>query len=107
MTPAFADAVIDAIDAAVKAAEDRLLTRCAHLQAEVDALKARLHEKGTGPLVYRGVWEPGLNYQPGENVTFDGSLWVALSPTQGHRPGDPAPNEKRWQLAVKRGQDAR
>jgi hypothetical protein len=51
---------------------------------------------------YRGVFEPGEEYAPGDFVTAAGSLWACTSPTK-EAPGAGAG----WQLAVKRGRDAK
>lgn len=51
---------------------------------------------------YRGVYQAEQQYQPGQGVTWDGSMWVALRETDA-RPG----TDDSWQLAVKRGRDAR
>ncbi|MGA8147781.1 MAG: hypothetical protein WB870_09445 [Gallionellaceae bacterium] len=47
---------------------------------------------------YRGVWQPGEMYEPGDVVTHSGSAWHAWEQTRA-RPGDTTD----WQLAVKRG----
>jgi len=64
-------------------------------------------EGGTiGGLLYRGVYKAGATYEPGDNVTYGGSLWVCLVSTQA-RPGEANGDGKTWQLAVKRGLDGR
>lgn len=57
-------------------------------------------------LVYRGIWKSGETYQPGENVTYGGSLWMCLQTTSA-RPGDAQAEARAWQLAVKKGSDGR
>jgi hypothetical protein len=54
-------------------------------------------------MVYRGVYEAGRVYEPGDTVTFGGSAWVCGATTT-ERPGDGAPG---WTLAVKRGRDGK
>ena len=65
------------------------------LEKRLDALEKR------PDLKYMGVWVKG-GYEPGNCVTFDGSLWICVAATKG-KPGPSAG----WRLAVKRGQDAR
>lgn len=50
---------------------------------------------------YRGVWQPAEAYERGNLATYDGSLWIAIDEAPG-RPG-----ERGWQLAAKKGRDAR
>jgi hypothetical protein len=51
---------------------------------------------------YRGVWREG-SYQRGDEVTHDGSRWIALADT-ATRPGTP---NSQWQLSVKRGRNGK
>ena len=69
-----------------------------------DRLEARIKELEGRPanLQYRGVWDYARDYQKGDGVTFDGSIWVALRPTR-QRPGDTGARQRDWQVAVKRG----
>jgi hypothetical protein len=53
-------------------------------------------------MVYRGVFEPGRVYQPGDTVTFGGSVWVCGA-VSSERPGA----GDAWTLAVKRGRDGK
>jgi HK97 family phage prohead protease len=69
-----------------------LASRDAQIRSLQDELEAR---------TYKGVWEPGA-YKAHNSVTYKGSLWIALCDTQG----EPGTTED-WQLAVKRGRDAR
>jgi integrin beta 3 len=54
-------------------------------------------------MVYRGVFDTGGAYLPGDVVTFGGSAWVCNRPTAA-RPGEA---EAAWTLAVKRGRDGK
>ena len=54
-------------------------------------------------MVYRGVYEAGRRYAPGDTATFGGSMWVCNAPTDA-KPGE---TEKTWTLAVKRGRDGK
>ena len=56
----------------------------------------------TAFMLYRGVFQPGHEYDRGDSVTLDGSCWVALKDTSA-KPGD----DDSWQLAVKRGRNGR
>lgn len=53
-------------------------------------------------MLYRGVYQPGAEYERGDTITWDGSCWVALKDTSNK----PGPGED-WQLAVKRGRNGR
>jgi hypothetical protein len=67
-------------------------------------LEDRVEElKMTIPFVlYRGVWRPG-NYKQGDQVTRDGSQFVAMRDTDGQ----PGTAESGWQLSTKRGRDGK
>ncbi|MGF6877371.1 hypothetical protein [Paraburkholderia sp. MM5477-R1] len=54
-------------------------------------------------MLYRGVYVPGRIYEPGDVVTWAGSLWHCDAPTDA-KP-DTAPDA--WTLAVKRGRDGK
>ena len=71
-------------------------SRVAALEARVQALEARPELK------YCGVWTEGEAYGEGDFVTHGGSMWHCYTPTK-ERPG----TTDAWQLAVKRGKDAR
>jgi integrin beta 3 len=53
-------------------------------------------------LIYRGIHKEGEAYEPGDVVTFGGSMWVAKADTK-EKPKDGAD----WQLSVKKGRDGR
>jgi integrin beta 3 len=67
-------------------------------------LEDRVEElKMTIPFVlYRGVWRPG-SYKQGDQVTRDGSQFVAMRDTDGQ----PGTAESGWQLSTKRGRDGK
>lgn len=67
------------------------------LSTRIDKLEARAEKS----LKYRGVWQAAENYQEGDAVTRDGSLWIA---TRGTR-DKPAGPDTGWQMCVKRGGD--
>lgn len=54
-------------------------------------------------MVYRGIFKSGM-YDPGDTVTWGGSLWHCDSPTDD-KPGEV--NSKGWTLAAKRGRDGK
>lgn len=54
-------------------------------------------------LIYRGVFREGDEYQPGDTVTWAGSLWHCDEETK-EKPGD---GQKAWTLAAKRGRDGK
>jgi hypothetical protein len=53
--------------------------------------------------IHRGVFVPDRLYERGDNVTHQGSTWIAQCPTSA-RPG---PESRTWQLACKAGRDLR
>lgn len=53
--------------------------------------------------MYREIWKSGETYQPGDFVTYDGSVWACLKTTKG-KPGE---YTKDWRLAVKRGRNGK
>jgi hypothetical protein len=61
------------------------------------------HELALNVMLYRGVYKEDRagGYEPGDTVTFGGSLWHCNEPTAA-KPGE---NEKAWSLAAKRGRD--
>lgn len=68
----------------------------------LEGLEARIKALEDRPaLKYLGVWKEGA-YREGDFVTDHGSLWHCHSATH-MRPG----TSNAWQLAVKRGKDAR
>ena len=56
----------------------------------------------TAAPLFRGIWQQ-RDYQRGDQVTHNGSQWIALADT-GNKPGDP---NSGWQLTVKRGRDGK
>lgn len=54
-------------------------------------------------MIYRGVYEAGRVYEPGDMVTWAGSGWHCNAPTTAKPDTDP----EAWTLAIKRGRDAR
>jgi hypothetical protein len=71
----------------------------------IEALERRVAELEAKPSVsYNGVWGKGQTYQNGDAVTHRVSLWIA---TLNHLAGEPGQDFVNWQLAVKRGRDAR
>ncbi len=76
---------------------DAIADACIVLTDKVIELEQR------GTLSYRGVWSAGEPYQPGEAVTYNGSLWIAKVATVGVQPGDGVT----FQLAAKRGRDGK
>ena len=59
--------------------------------------------KGQWP-IYREVWTKETGYDTGNCVTFDGSTWMALKPSNGSRPGQ---FNSAWKLSVKKGRNGK
>lgn len=55
-------------------------------------------------MIYRDIFSEGDKYQPGDSVTWGGSVWYCCEETVD-KPGESG--SKGWKLAVKRGRDAR
>ncbi|HCI6749240.1 TPA: phage portal protein, partial [Klebsiella variicola subsp. variicola] len=55
-------------------------------------------------MIYRDVFSNGKAYEPGDAVTWGGSIWHCYEPTTD-KPGEP--HSKGWRLAVKKGRDAK
>jgi hypothetical protein len=86
-----------------------LETRCAALEARQmgsDALDARVKalEDRPGGVEYKGTWAADRLYGKNQAVTCAGSLWIALSPSVSRRPGV---SEGVWQLCCKKGADGK
>jgi integrin beta 3 len=60
-------------------------------------------ELPTAMMIYRGVFQASGDYQPGDTVTWAGSIWHCNEPTS-ERPGE---GGKTWTLAVKKGRDGK
>lgn len=64
---------------------------------------AHVHEVAFPVAIYRGVHEMAKQYEPGDMVTWGGSLWHCNAPTM-EKPGD---SSNVWTLCVKRGRDGK
>lgn len=53
--------------------------------------------------IYRDVFKQGESYDPGDAVTWGGSLWIAQRATDA-KPDSP---DSGWKLAVKKGRDGK
>lgn len=71
---------------------------------EIKALRQRVAvlETREKAMRYRGVFQPAEDYEKGNFVTHDGSLWAAIADNPG-KPGSGGG----WQLCAKRGADGR
>lgn len=73
------------------------------LDSTVTTLQERIRQLEDRPtLKYAGLWNEHQQFNEGEFVTDHGSLWFCKATTRT-RPGA----SKDWQLAVKRGRDAK
>lgn len=79
----------------------RLEERLAPLEGRVGRLESRPVNESRG-CEWRGVFEQGRTYVPGDLTTRSGSLWLAKRPTST-TPGDTASD---WTLVCKRGDSA-
>ncbi len=76
--------------------------RFTQVMTMLDGRKIESEFKLVGSLLYCAVHELNRQYEMGDVVTQDGSMWVAMKDTTG-APGK-SPD---WRLAVKRGQDGK
>jgi hypothetical protein len=76
------------------------------VKREFAPINKTLEELASRPagVSYRGVWTSTATYAKDQAVTESGSLWVALGPSTGMKPGS---SPGAWQLAVKRGADGK
>jgi hypothetical protein len=78
-------------------------TRIPPLRDEIKSLKAEIKElREREHMKYCGVWRSGVEFQPGDLVTYGGSMWHAAAKTQ-NKPG----TSDDWVLCVRRGRDGR
>ena len=78
---------------------DRIAVRCKPMEQRIAALEAK-----QGNFKYCGVWsEQQPEYQVGNFVTHQGSLWHCNCAGTMARPG----TSRTWTLAVKRGASAK
>ncbi len=62
----------------------------------------RTPKKMAGLPLYRGVYKDGVAYEHGDEVTFGGSMFIALQDTNSRPETD-----NTWQLNTKRGRDGK
>ena len=59
-------------------------------------------------MIYREIYRDETAYEPGDTVTWDGSLWHCQRACKGERPNAPgADGDRAWRLVAKRGRDGR
>ena len=73
-----------------------------YIDRNCDILEERLKTLEMHALKFRGVWAEGA-YQPGDSVSFGGSLWTCSL----HTRMKPAPDCGDWVLTVRRGRDGK
>jgi integrin beta 3 len=81
-------------DARINALEARI----ARLEADNEALRKELDARE-----HKGVWDAARGYLKHNQVTYDGSGWIAVRDTRA-RPGTP---DSGWKLTTKRGRDGK
>ncbi len=79
------------------------------IRNEIVSLKCKvsaIEEKG---VCYRGLYNASEDYSRGDMVTSNGSVFHAIRDTRGVTPacGESRERDHPWQIAVKRGRDAR
>jgi hypothetical protein len=88
----------------IVAAVEPVRSENARLSAELVGLRDRVKELESRPsLKYAGIWKSDAVYGSGTFITDGGSVWHAQRASVGERPG----SGDAWQLAVKKGRDAR
>lgn len=58
-------------------------------------------------LLDRGVYVEGRTYEPGDVVTWGGSMWIAKAETTARPDEHVAEGARAWRLSVKRGRDGK
>ena len=59
-------------------------------------------------MIYREIYRDETAYEPGDTVTWDGSLWHCQRGCKGERPNAPgADGDRAWRLVAKRGRDGK
>lgn len=58
-------------------------------------------------MIYRGIYSDETGYEPGDAVTWGGSLWHCQRASRGEKPDAPGTDERSWRLVAKRGRDGR
>lgn len=86
-----------------EATKAAIATATAPLQKRIEEFEHKLAEVETHGVRYMGVFQRALVYEKGSLVTHDGSMWCAVERTSD----EPGSGSNAWQLAVKRGRDAK
>jgi hypothetical protein len=98
-------ATVGIVNAAVEAIGEAVAAEIKQLRERVADLERKSVEIAKRGLFYRGVHQRADSYKPGDAVTFDGSLFIAIADVA---PGElPGKSDGKWQLAAKRGRDGR
>lgn len=106
------DKAIGSISARLKAVEEGPATKSLDVAAydslvelaeRVDRAEKTLADVINSGFRYRGYWREGVHAQRGEAYTNDGSLWWAVRDTDEK----PCRESLDWQVAVRKGQDAK
>ena len=85
----------------IGALNERLATELApvrDLEARVQSLERESEQRE-----YQGVWRPDFEYLKHNAATFDGGMWLCRVDRTTQKPAE----GDDWQLAVRRGRDAR
>ena len=93
------DAILTVTDEVGRLVQSEVERRVADtVQKAVDAAIGAL------PLMlYKGVWQEGVDYREGNTVTFGGSGWVCQKSDTTEKPGTGSD----WILAIKKGRDGK
>lgn len=80
-----------------------LVTRTVHTDGTVATGELR-----APVMIYREIYRDETAYEPGDTVTWDGSLWHCQRGCKGERPNAPgADGDRAWRLVAKRGRDGK
>lgn len=80
-----------------------LVTRTVHTDGTVATGELR-----APVMIYREIYRDEAAYEPGDTVTWDGSLWHCQRACKAERPNAAgADGERAWKLVAKRGRDGR
>lgn len=75
----------------------------AAIRAEVQMIAPQLRGADGSPgLIWKGEWQRGITYEPGDVVRYSRASYIALEQTVGVAPGS---DKRRWELMVRDGED--
>lgn len=75
----------------------------AEIAERIEQIESKVQEVSDNGFRYRGYWKQGKFANRGDSFTWDGSMWWAIRDTSEA----PSRESHAWQIAVRKGRDAR